>query len=169
MCYRVVLMGLTEVRIDETTWAAASEPRRREWLAAAAALADPSRAVLREEARALHVTVTEQALALSLRDASGRKLSVVTVPHDALADHITEYVDIVRQIAKDDASGGLTRLEALDMAKKVVHDRAAEKLRALCPEFGMDHPTARRLFTFLLSLRVDTTRLVGVHGHRRVK
>ncbi len=162
-------MGLTEVRIDEETWAAAPEPRRQEWLAAAAGLTDPSRSVLREGARALHVAVSEQAFALSLRDASGHELAAVTLPHDLLAEHITEYVDIVRQIAKDDATGGLARLEALDMAKKVVHDRAAETLRARCAEFGMDHATARRLFTLLLGLRVDTTRLVGIHGHRRVR
>ena len=113
--------------------------------------------------------VSEQAIVLRLLDESGSTLAQERIPRDALATLVTEYVDIVRQIAKDDASGGLARLEALDMAKKVVHDRAAQMLQHACEGFGMDHATARRLFTLLLGLRVDTTRLVGVHGHRRVR
>ncbi len=162
-------MGLRDVRIDEATWARVSEARRREWRAAIEELLEPGRAAFRPEARRLEVDVSEQAIGLRLLDGAGEPLEQVRVPHDALADLVTEYVDIVRQIAKDDASGGLARLEALDMAKKVVHDRAAGTLLSACAGFGMDHATARRLFTLLLALRVDTTRLVGVHGHRRVR
>ena len=162
-------MGLRDVRIDETTWRQASEARRREWRAAIEELLEPGRAVFRPEADRIEVDVSEQAIALRLLDGDGATLEEVRIPRDALATLVTEYVDIVRQIAKDDASGGLARLEALDMAKKVVHDRAAQMLLASCEGFGMDHATARRLFTLLLGLRVDTTRLVGVHGHRRVR
>ena len=85
---------------------------------------------------------------------------------EALAEHLDEYVDIVRQIAREDASAGVLRLEALDMAKKVVHDRAGRMLKKACREMGVDLEGARRLFSLLVSLRIDTTRLVGIHGHR---
>ncbi len=93
----------------------------------------------------------------------------VTLSHDILAPHIQEYVDIVRQLAKTDATGGLARLEALDMAKKVCHDRAGRTLKRRCRDLGLDHVSARRLYTLLVTLRVDTTRLIGVHGHRRIR
>ncbi|MBW1831057.1 MAG: UPF0262 family protein, partial [Deltaproteobacteria bacterium] len=79
---------------------------------------------------------------------------------------ITEYIDIVRQIADAD---GVNQMEALDMAKKVTHDRAGRVLKRELRDVGFDLETSRRLFTLLLSLRVDTTRLVGIHGHRTIR
>ena len=55
------------------------------------------------------------------------------------------------------------------MAKKVTHDKAGRALKRHLRDLRMDHPTARRLFTLLVSLRVDTTRLTGVYGHRRIR
>ena len=160
---------LERIEIDPRTWAGGTEARRLEWDAAIREMLLPGETVIRDDARVLEVTVGEQGTRLEARDGAGAPVAAVEIPHDALAELVTEYVDIVRQIAKDDASGGLARLEALDMAKKVVHDRAAQMLLASCEGFGMDHATARRLCTLLLGLRVDTTRLVGVHGHRRVR
>lgn len=162
-------MALREVVIDERTLSEAGEPRRREWESTIRELLEPGQLVIRDDAHRLLVTLTEQGTLLDLRNADDETIARVSVPKDALADHITEYVDIVRQIAKEDAPGHLSRLEALDMAKKVTHDRAGRTLKRLCKEMGLDLATARRLFTLLLSLRVDTTKLVGIHGHRRVK
>ena len=63
----------------------------------------------------------------------------------------------------------LARLEALDMAKKVTHDKAGRMIRRLAPDLGLDLETARRLFSLLFSLRVDTTKLLGAHGHRTAR
>jgi uncharacterized protein (UPF0262 family) len=160
---------LSRIRIDERTWEQGSEARKQEWQGAINELLDPNQLTLRQDASELRVTLTEQTTSLELRDEQGEVLCQVSIPRTALADHMTEYVDIVRQIARDDAPGGLSRLEALDMAKKVTHDRGGRILRQYCRPFGMDLATARRLFTLLLALRIDTTRLVGVHGHRRVR
>lgn len=162
-------MGLSEVRIDDRTWAEADEARRLEWVGCIGELLEPGRAVMRNDAHRLDLTVTEQGTLIDLLDEEGRRLAHVQVPRDALADLIAEYVDVVRQLARQEGPGGLARMEALDMAKKVVHDKAGRVVRRHCRELGIDHDTARRLFTLLLSLRVDTTRLVGVHGHRSVK
>jgi len=81
-----------------------------------------------------------------------------------LSDHIDEYLDTVRQIT---SAGSLNQVEALDMAKKVTHDRAGRVLKRALREYGFDLETSRRLFTLLLSLKVDTTRITGVRGHPR--
>jgi uncharacterized protein (UPF0262 family) len=162
-------MPLADVRIDEQTWEEATHERRLEWGANIRELVDAADVAMREDAARLTVTVTQQHFLLELEDAAATVVATIDIPHDELADVVREYVDVVRQIASTDGPGGLTRLEALDMAKKVTHDRAGRLLKRRCRALGIDHATARRLFTLLLSLRVDTTRLVGVHGHRRVR
>ena len=137
-----------------------------EWEVTILELLDPLELVMREDADALSIRLSEQATELQLRDKDAQLLATVTVPHDVLNDFIAEYVDTVRQMARGDRVG-LARLEALDMAKKVVHDKAGRRLKQQLRPFQIDHPTARRFFTLLLCLRVDTTRLTGVHGHRR--
>ena len=162
-------MPLREVNIDERTWSEASENRRREWTQAIRELTTPGEAVIRDDGEAITITQTQQGVELALLDGQGAPLAEVVIPHDALGDLITEYVDTVREIARADAMGGLKRLEALDMAKRVTHDDAGRFLERRLRPFAIDHPTGRRLFTLLLALKVDTTRLVGVHGHRRVR
>jgi uncharacterized protein (UPF0262 family) len=162
-------MPLADVRIDEQTWEEATHERRLEWEANVRELLDAADLVVREDAATLRLTFTQQHFLLELDDADGAVIATVDMPHDELAEVVREYVDIVRQIASTDGPGGLTRLEALDMAKKVTHDRAGRLLKRRCKELGVDHATARRLYTLLLSVRVDTTRLVGVHGHRRIR
>ena len=103
---------------------------------------------------------------MDLRNDDDKEILFVTIPHERLSEHITEYIDIVRQIADAD---GLNQMEALDMAKKVTHDRAGRLLKRELRGVGFDLEASRRLFTLLLSLRVDTTRLVGIHGHRRIR
>lgn len=162
-------MPLADIEIDAQTWEAAPQVRRLEWEANIREVLDPDGLVIREDARTLRVTMTQQEFLLELEGEAGAPLATVSITHDELAEVIREYVDVVRQIANTDGPGGLTRVETLDMAKKVTHDRAGRILKRHCKELGIDHATARRLFTLLLSLRVDTTRLVGVHGHRRVR
>jgi len=162
-------VNLREVQIDEATWSTGSEARRIEWTSGIQALVSAPDLVIRPDLHRLEVTLGQQAFELRALGAGDAPLTTITLSHDLLAPHIQEYVDIVRQLAKTDATGGLARLEALDMAKKVCHDRAGRTLERRCRELAVDHVTARRLYTLLLTLRVDTTRLVGVHGHRRVR
>lgn len=161
-------MPLAEIRIDSQTWGSAAPERRLEWEANIHELLEAGELVVREGARSLSVTMTQQAFFLELEGEGGARLATVSIPHDELAEVVHEYVDVVRQIASAEGSGGRTRFETLDMAKKVTHDRAGRILKRRCADFGMDLATARRLFTLLLSIRVDTTRIVGVHGHRRI-
>jgi len=157
-------MPLEGVVIDERTRSRGSEAQQVEWDANVRELISSAEAL--DEPFTLQVSVTEQHFLVEAKDSEGETVHAKALPHEALSEHITEYVDIVRQIA--DAEG-VNQLEALDMAKKVTHDRAARVVRRQLRELGFDHESARKLFTLLLSLRVDTTKLVGIHGHRPIR
>jgi uncharacterized protein (UPF0262 family) len=159
-------VSLAEVSIDERMAREASDARRLEWATLVRELVAACEGSPRDDAHTLHITRLERAFGLALLDEAGDELAFVSTTFEALAEHMDEYVDIVRQISREDASLGVLRLEALDMAKKVVHDRAGRMLKKACREMRFDLETSRRLFSLLVSLRIDTTRLVGIHGHR---
>lgn len=158
-------MPLSAVVIDERTLQRGSEAQHVDWEANIRELLSKAKSSV-EDAAIMYVSVTEQRFVLDFLSAEGRELGAIALPHELLSEHITEYVDIVRQIANAD---GVNQMEALDMAKKVTHDRAGRVLKRELRDFGFDLETSRRLFTLLLSLRVDTTRLVGIYGHRRIR
>jgi len=153
------------VVIGERTLARGSEAQHVEWDANIRELLSKAGSHL-EGVATLHVSVTEQRFLLDFRGDDDCELFSVTIPHELLSEYITEYIDIVRQIANAD---GVNQMEALDMAKKVTHDRAGRVLKRQLRDVGFDLETSRCLFTLLLSLRVDTTRLVGIHGHRTIR
>ncbi len=162
-------MKLIAIRIDERTWNEADDRRRAEWRAAMHELtADPELELL-ATAHTLRVEVSEQAIVLELVDGSEVSLARAIVPRDALAKHVTEYVDVVRRIEQAVEGVGSARVEALDMGKRMVHDDAAKVVEKVCAPLGVDHWTSRKLFTLLFALRVDTTRLVGYRAHRPVR
>lgn len=158
-------MPLQSVLIDERTIQRSSEARRVEWEAIIRELLSGAKTRI-EPSATLHLAVTEQGFTLDFRTEQGDELGTVSIPHDLLSELITEYIDTVRQVAEAD---GLNQLEALDMAKKVTHDRAGRVLKRELRDFGFDLNASRRLFTLLLSLRVDTTKIVGIHGHRTIR
>ena len=158
-------MALNAVHIDERTLQRGSEAQRVEWDGIVRELLSKAKSNI-EEAASLEVSVTEQGFVIAFQTDQGQVLGTRVIPHQLLSEHIAEYIDIVRQIAEADS---VNQMEALDMAKKVTHDRAGRVLKRELRDFGFDLETSRRLFTLLLSLRVDTTRIVGIHGHRTIR
>ena len=158
-------MPLHAVVIGERTLARGSEAQHVEWDANVRELLSKAGSQA-EDVETLHISMTEQQFLLDFRDDEDSELVTIIIPHELLSEHITEYVDIVRQIADAD---GVNQMEALDMAKKVTHDRAGRVLKRELRGVDFDLEASRRLFTLLLSLRVDTTRLVGIHGHRTIR
>ncbi len=158
-------MSFDAVVIDERTLSRGSEAQHIEWDANIRELLAKIKDAVDYDAT-LHISLTEQHFVLEARSPKGDVLGSKTIPHELLSEHITEYVDILRQIA---SAEGVNQMEALDMAKKVTHDRAGRLLRRELRDFGFDHESMRKLFTLLLSLRVDTTRLVGIHTHRPIR
>jgi uncharacterized protein (UPF0262 family) len=156
-------MPLETAALDERTLERGSEAQREEWDASIRELLSVASCEI-DEAASLSVSAEEEHFVLDFAAVEGDAIATVRIPHELLAEHITEYLDIVQQITTADS---LNQVEALDMAKKVTHDRAGRVLKKQLRELGFDLETSRRLFTLLLSLKVDTTRLPGLRAHRR--
>lgn len=157
-------MPLQAVVLDDRTLQRGSQSQRDEWETNIRELL--SRATCNiDEPATLFIQLTERQFILRF-EAEGRNLAAIAVDHALLREQITEYLDTVRQITDADS---LNQMEALDMAKKVTHDRAGRVLKRQLREVGFDLETSRRLFTLLLSLKVDTTRLPGLRAHRRTR
>ncbi len=158
-------MPLTAVAIDERTMQRGSDSRRAEWEAnIRELLAKPVCDITSETTLRIELTEREFLLRFEADDDGSSK--TIEVGHELLAEQITDYLDIVRQMT---AADSLNQMEALDMAKKVTHDRAGRVLKRQLRELSFDLETSRRLFTLLLSLKVDTTRLPGLRGHPRTR
>jgi uncharacterized protein (UPF0262 family) len=158
---------LDDIRLGEALWQRGPETRRAEWRLAMQELLEEHELTLPPGASVLHVVPGPGEIRLVFAASPERAEGLaVTLPHEALAPHFAGYVDVCRQMG--DAGAASARLEALDMAKKLAHDAAARALAALLEPFAPDHATCRRLFTLLLTVHVDTTRLAPYHlGHRR--
>jgi hypothetical protein len=88
------------------------------------------------------------------------------VPTETLSPHLHEYTHICRRMTQLEEGGESSKLEALDMAKKLAHDDGGRTLARVLSSLSADLPTGRRLFTLLFTLHVDTTTLRAFHlGH----
>jgi uncharacterized protein (UPF0262 family) len=67
--------------------------------------------------------------------------------------YIQDYFLMVESYKTIHAEGNLFRLEAVDMARRAIHNEAAELLmNRLADKIHMDFETARRLFTLICTL-----------------
>jgi uncharacterized protein (UPF0262 family) len=160
---------LIEIVVDDNTWAGGSEARRREWrLCIDEVLVDGAFSPSPSGAGPLRLllTVALEALVFDLRDAKGLPLARHALGREILRPSMREYLDICLEMGKQRLGDNSPRLEALDIAKRITHDEAGELVRSLLPSLGPDHATARRIFTLLVTLVFDTTRLSMSHMTR---
>lgn len=156
---------LRDIRIDETAWSSAAPNRRREWKQLIAELLERQPPDADEILRLMVSPAAAGVFRLQLETEDGYPLREVLLPLKAILPHIEEYADICRQLAGLGEGISSARLEALDMGKRVVHDRAARVLREHCGVLLPDEATARGFFSLLISLHVDTTKLLeGAKG-----
>lgn len=153
---------LTAVELPEGLLASGSDARRAEWRLASQELLEDHVAADALDGATLAIDLPEREIRLRAGPLDQ------TIARAAVAKHVSEYVAICLRMADLDEGIASPQLEALDMGKKLAHDDAAKTLRLLLPDFGLDHASARRLFTLLFTLLVDTTNLRTWHlGHRR--
>jgi uncharacterized protein (UPF0262 family) len=87
---------------------------------------------------------------LKLRDPAGGVMRELALRSSELQSSIDEYLEIVDRMRPDAADFARARIETLDIAKRLVHDQSAERIRRLLSEHvTLDHDAARRLFTLL--------------------
>lgn len=154
------------IRIDDALWDAASSLRRDDWRISITDLVDE---VLLgdEEDHLLVVSHDEGAIVLATFDAGGAPRALFELSAVLLRGHVEEYLTIIARMYKNEASDASAHMHTLDMAKKVVHDAGARTLARELPDFARDHESYRRLFTLVLSVVVDVTKLPGAAAHRR--
>jgi uncharacterized protein (UPF0262 family) len=157
--------NLADLRIDEATWKSGTPLRRAEWKSACDdLLAEYS---FGDAATNRHVLVSSKpGVALfEVLDDEGFAVSTFEITQASLQTPITEYLDIIRRMDKSAQDRDASWFEAVDMAKKVVHDQAARVLLSSVPDLSSDLGTLRKVFTLVLSLFVDTTTLHHARGH----
>lgn len=146
---------LIDVRIDDSLWDKTDEGRRREWRLLITELIEHQPAVGPDKALLRIRPAGAEGTFLVLEPTDGTPPTEVLVSNEALAPHFRAYLDVCRQMQMLDEGSHSARLEALDMGKRVMHDRAATSLLERCRSIIPDHATARRLFSLLTSLEFD--------------
>ena len=147
---------LTGLRIDEATWSAGSGARKNEWRVAIAEVVQEGRFESVVEGR--HEVVLTVAGDRATLEWDG---AAVELPVRELKPLMDEYMQICGEMSKLGVGANSPRLEALDIAKRITHDEAGDAIRAAMRSFRPDHGTARRLFTLLVTLYHDTTKLAA--------
>jgi uncharacterized protein (UPF0262 family) len=160
----IFILVLVEIRIYEPTWSAAATERRREWSLLIAEMLDRHPPDEGEGFRLIITPHEGKSTTLGFERLDGESASQISLPSDRLGPHFREYCDICHRMWMLDEGSHSARLEALDMGKKVAHDRAARTLIDLCAPHLDDHPTARCLFSLLVSLHFDTGQMT--RGYR---
>jgi len=109
--------------------------------------------------------VEENRLAIDLHDEAGEPLDTIRMGLARLRRPIRDYFAICESYFKTVRSEHPRGIEAIDMARRGLHNEAAELLQeCLQGKVAMDFDTARRLFTLICVLHIkQSTTAVGAH------
>ena len=113
--------------------------------------------------------VEENRLAIDLHDEAGAPLDTIRMGLGRFRRPIRDYFAICDSYFKAVRSDHPRGIEAIDMARRGLHNEGAELLQdCLEGKVAMDFDTARRLFTLICVLHIkQSTNTVGSHppGH----
>jgi uncharacterized protein (UPF0262 family) len=162
-------LQLTEVYIDDVTWGCATRARRAEWQQTMTELVADSRCeqVLspgEAPAQALraYVTVEATALRVAFHDERGDERGLIELSRGVIAPVFREYFSLLTAISSLGIGAYSPQVEALDIARKLMHNDAADLIIRHATRIVPDHRTARHLFTLFLLVTHDTTKLQSV-------
>jgi uncharacterized protein (UPF0262 family) len=162
---------LSELRIDETTWSTGTSARKGEWRVAIAEVVQEGHFetadVADGERHPVLLTIGFDRARLEVQGGAGQPAGAHDLPIRELKPLMDEYMQICGEMSKLGLGANSPRLEALDIAKRITHDEAGELLRGAMRGLRPDHGTARRLFTLLVTLYHDTTKLAAPAHIRR--
>ena len=155
---------IVEITLDERTVVRRSPEIERE---RAAAIADLVHANLFAPASGfpgpfrVHLSTAEGRLAMEIVSVATGAAETTVLPLAPFARIIKDYFLICESYAKTLRGGNLSRVEAIDMGRRGLHDEGAALLRdSLCSKVTIDRDTARRLFTLVCVLPLKAP----VHG-----
>ncbi|MEA3063327.1 MAG: hypothetical protein QOJ94_3108 [Sphingomonadales bacterium] len=99
--------------------------------------------------------IEEGRLAIELRDEQGAPLDTIRLGLTRFKRPVRDYFAICESYFKAVRSDTPHGLETIDMARRALHNEAAELLReCLADKVEMDLDTARRLFTLICVLHI---------------
>jgi uncharacterized protein (UPF0262 family) len=99
--------------------------------------------------------VEDNRLAIDLGDAEGKRLETIRLGLARFRRPIRDYFAICDSYFKAVKSNGAKGIEPIDMARRSIHNEAAELLReCFADRIEMDFDTARRLFTLICVLHI---------------
>jgi hypothetical protein len=164
--YGRAMAKITDFRIDEATWQSASDARKLDWTILLRELVEHGDFAETLAQRHVLVTPREEHVTITALDDDGVVVQEEPLAWEPLKATIAEYIAIIAQLDSSGGHRGNEWFATLDMAKKVVHDRAAAALLQSGIAASTEKATLRRLFSLLFALRVDTSRMQYASGHR---
>lgn len=103
----------------------------------------------------LHIGIEEDRLVFDIRDASGKPLDKVTLALRLFRQIVKDYFLVCESYYSAIKTASPSRIEALDMGRRGLHDEGSELLRErLKGKIDVDFDTARRLFTLICVLHI---------------
>lgn len=150
-----------EVRLHGSLWKTASPRRAEEWHRALDELNAHNGIAFADGApcddAAIEVVCPPDGSYLIRTWSDGiRPGATITLAAAQLAEHFDDYGTTIRQMVHVDREAPVRGFEALDYAKRVVHDEAAAFIsESLAPLVMMDLADARRLFTLVFLVGTD--------------
>jgi uncharacterized protein (UPF0262 family) len=151
---------VADVLVDDLTWRWATRPRRAEWQQAIAELCEEGE--IESSAQSplrIYVTVKSDSILALFHDPRGAEVGRLELPRPIIAPVFREYMTLLTSIGAQGAEGYSPQVEALDIARRLVHNDAAELLMRHSTALTPTHKTARRLFTLFVLLTHDTTKM----------
>jgi uncharacterized protein (UPF0262 family) len=149
---------LSDVSLDEASLAPASPNAEHERRIALFDLKESNSFAVRNEDRGPYILVlgmSEGRLILDVSDESGARVIVHQAALGGLRKLVKDYALICESYNEAIRDAPPSRIEALDMGRRGLHNEAAEVLQeALASHFTIDNETARRLFTLVCALHV---------------
>ena len=157
-------VSLEELRLDEATWRGGSAERQHEWSLAIHELVqegsfEPREGLPRSGLKAV-LRIVPGRVVIDVAGSDG-VFPPLELPTARMVPLMDEYMQTIREMSKLGVGSNSPRLEALDIAKRLTHDEAGEAIVEQLRALGPDHGTARRLFTLLVTLFHDTTKLAA--------
>src|SRR5487761_107069 len=103
----------------------------------------------------LHLGIEENRLVLDIRDASDQQIERAMLSLTPFRGIVKDYFLICESYYNAIRSASPTRIEAIDMGRRALHDEGSELLRErLAERVAIDFNTARRLFTLVCVLHI---------------
>jgi uncharacterized protein (UPF0262 family) len=148
---------IIDVELDEGTIIRRSDDIEREKKVAIFDLLEENffRPHGREGPFRVRLRIEENRLAIELKDAGGEPLDTIRLGLARFKRPVRDYFAICDSYFKAVRSDSPRGIETVDMARRGLHNEAAELLReCLADRVEMDFDTARRLFTLICVLHI---------------